>query len=188
MQRRRTLSRSPSSYLSKLPPEILEMALLRLPYPEILGHCDLFCDDNDFWLKKAALETGQPITEDFEDRFNKGGPTPVDRYLQILPPFPIFIKAGRNSIKEVARAHETIFQVLHRFYESEISLPGISELSVSFHGETVSVYTSAALFKGKTTRADPLIVTYPRPYVPNRNRNGVPAYVKRGNESSCAIC
>ena len=72
------------NYLKLLPGDILGKTLLNIPYPEILDKCMQFCNDKDFWIRKAANDTGNQIDDKFKDFFNEGNGNYINKYLRVL--------------------------------------------------------------------------------------------------------
>lgn len=74
-------------YYNLIPKEIKSKAFQKIPYPEILDKCEEFCNSEEFWMRKAANDTGNEYTQKFKDffiRINKGTSALPDKYLRVL--------------------------------------------------------------------------------------------------------
>ena len=74
-------------YYNLLPKQIKSKVFQNIPYPDILFKCEEFCDSEEFWVRKAAHDTGNEYTKEFEAFFNEEMyyfNTFRNRYLRVL--------------------------------------------------------------------------------------------------------
>jgi hypothetical protein len=87
----------PKDYWSLLPKHIKSKAFENIPYTEILYKCEEFCDSEDFWVRKAAVDTGNKLTPEFKEFFNEGKGDLKDKYLRVLAYNNVAVPGDKNN-------------------------------------------------------------------------------------------
>lgn len=89
---------SPNTYFQLLPKDLQLETLLYEPYPKVLDKYPNLQGNKEYWLRKAALETGQnwknPQFVDFYNAKSYEVLTPIFRYLRVLAHYGIVRPGG----------------------------------------------------------------------------------------------
>lgn len=85
-------------YYDLLPKEIKSKAFQNIPYPDIRYKCQEFCDNEEFWIRKAAHDIGQEYTNKLKDFFRQGTGSLIIRYLRVLAYNNVAVRGDSENI------------------------------------------------------------------------------------------